>query len=535
MNRHLLFLWYCLILFGIACANAGKTRDLALCDSITKDGVTWRFASPIQVGQFVTGDYYVVGKATVISITPNPAGGRNGSVCNPPLAIGSGFDDRVIEDRFREQLRVYPPLSLNPGDVLLSSISIDSLGSIHSWLKESEVPLSPVKSISILTCLEHAVTADAFRPSYGDTTCKLYYADSLRRYLLPKLKSAGEVPNISEFTEHFRRPWVDICQFSFDVPVEYQPAYGREVGRAVGMASLMLMLDIGNSEKETLLIGLVQYGIDLWGIIRNGYDPWVALGGHGSGRKWPVIFAGILLGDTAMAQPTRTYPDMEFSEDMQTIYGSGWTGATALYAGHMGVHNGQPVSTKEGWGPYEHLQPSEWVNNLGEEYRRCCTSIAWIGEALAARLMGAIDKWNHPPFFDYCDRWMTEDDSEYVQIIKNVRGWDFSAQYMRQRQCWDIFVEQMWAKYRTNSSVKTSLIPFGQVLPRQRALFMLAPDRRKALSMLRELVKKYGEVTIFQCSGKTILRVTKENLSDCNTIFARKPTGIYYLEFQKKL
>jgi hypothetical protein len=29
-------------------------------------------------------------------------------------------------------------------------------------------------------------------------------------------------------------------------------------------------------------------------------------------------------------------------------------------------------------------------------------------------------------------------------------GWDYSKDWVRQRQCWDPFVEDMWARYRSN-------------------------------------------------------------------------------------
>jgi hypothetical protein len=85
---------------------------------------------------------------------------------------------------------------------------------------------------------------------------------------------------------------------------------------------------------------------------------------------------------------------------------------------------------------------------IGEDYRRCCTSISWVGEALAARIMNALELWNHPPFFDYVDRWMTENDSEAVATIQQERGWDYSAKWQRQGQCWDKFVQNMWTAYR---------------------------------------------------------------------------------------
>jgi hypothetical protein len=62
--------------------------------------------------------------------------------------------------------------------------------------------------------------------------------------------------------------------------------------------------------------------------------------------------------------------------------------------------------------------------------------------------MKAESAWNHPPFFDYADRWMTEDDTDHIRIIREQRGEDYSASWARQRQAWDPFVEQMWAAYR---------------------------------------------------------------------------------------
>src|ERR1700692_3248314 len=61
------------------------------------------------------------------------------------------------------------------------------------------------------------------------------------------------------------------------------------------------------------------------------------------------------------------------------------------------------------YGPYEQLQPVNWplINGneqLGEAYRRCCTSVSWVGEALTIHLLHAESVWNSPAFFDYVDR-----------------------------------------------------------------------------------------------------------------------------------
>lgn len=84
---------------------------------------------------------------------------------------------------------------------------------------------------------------------------------------------------------------------------------------------------------------------------------------------------------------------------------------------------------------------------IGENYRRCCTSVSWIGEALAARLIGVEKYWNHPAFFDYVKRWMTEEDTEHIETIKEQTGVDYNKSWAKQGQAWDKFVENMWHKY----------------------------------------------------------------------------------------
>jgi len=111
------------------------------------------------------------------------------------------------------------------------------------------------------------------------------------------------------------------------------------------------------------------------------------------------------------------------------------------------------------YGPYEQSQPSTWQiltppgEQLGEAYRRCCTSVSWVGEALAVHLLNGESVWNYPAFFDYVNRWMTEDDTLAVAEIKAQSGFDYSASWDRQKQTVDwldgevsqpSFIDDMW-------------------------------------------------------------------------------------------
>src|ERR1039457_5340838 len=55
--------------------NAPATPQLdalPLKESVSEYGITWTFEKPAPVGQFINGDFYVVGPATVAKIDPAP-------------------------------------------------------------------------------------------------------------------------------------------------------------------------------------------------------------------------------------------------------------------------------------------------------------------------------------------------------------------------------------------------------------------------------------------------------------------------------
>jgi hypothetical protein len=308
----------------------------------------------------------------------------------------------------------------------------------------------------VLTCVAQPLSADAFRPAYCDSEQKIYYARQLRRELLLKLPRPADTPDLLTWLRVFERPWINPGFFGFEQPMENMPHYGQWVGQAQSVGGLMLLLDFPNEAREPLLINMVQVGIDYWGLVRNGHPGWQGHGGHGSGRKFPIVLAGLLLGDQEMAAPTRTFPLVNFGEDNQTTYGRGWTGATALFAGHSGIQSNGKVE-RPNWGPYEHLPPSQWTQgNLSSEgYRRANTSSSWVGEALVLSLLHAETNWNHDAFFDYVDRWMSEDDREHrreiMQHWPTERLTDKDA-WTHQGNTWEPFVKTMWNRCRPLSS-----------------------------------------------------------------------------------
>ena len=461
--------------------NAPKTpalEDLPLKESVSQYGITWTFDGPARVGQFVNGDWYVVGQVTVKSIDPKPLFGeevpqselggekvasamRNGSMLNPPARHEAGLDSGT-KNFYRANLAARLPIAMKPRDTLVSSISIKQGEKVKFVYHASGARLqhdnSCTRVVAVLTCVAEPLPADAFRPGYSDRQGKVYLARNLRRNQLTSLPRTPGAPDALEFAKVFQRPWFNPCFFGFEQPMENMPQYGQWVGQAVSNAGLLLCMDFKPQEKERLLLNFVQVGIDYWSMVKNGHPGWQGWGGHNSGRKFPIVFAGWILGDEEMASPTKGFPKCEFGEDNQTRYGEGWTGAKAVFAGHSGISSATGKAPRPQWGPYEHMHPSLWDqpgqrNAQSEAYRRSNTSCCWVGEALAMRILKIEKQWNHDAFFDYVDRWMTEDEKSFRAEISKKTGdknlINDAKTWCHQGYTGEAWIRTVWDKYRT--------------------------------------------------------------------------------------
>lgn len=451
-----------ILLLTILCWNAtAQSAKVDLRKEISQYGITWTFEKPVKSGQFITGDWWVIGPVKIVKITPVPGPinidnnklinnrwgdtslkidtrMRNGSMIVYKTGYTQGYDSR--NGSYRDTCSIHLPFELGVNLSLVSTISnetlpVDNFCKNIMWDNEKQSRVT-LKTAAILTCLKEIPPADAFRPPFAGTEKPVFRAKNIQWNLLPQLKPVGEVPSWTEFEGYFSRCWIDHLM-SWEqqelVPNENMPNYGREHARIVSIASTMLLLNVPKEQKEKLTIGLIQHGIDLYGTAMTG-GYWNEGGGHSSGRKWPILFASIMLNNSDI----RNLPESAvFHEDTQTYYGKGWFGQTVLW--QMITHHGPRE-------PYEEKTPDTWEkwDKTSESYRICCNANAWVGTALAARYFKAIQYWKHDAYFDYVDRWMREDDP-----YKEARG-----KYPRpsgETTTFDPFVTSMWKSYRQNA------------------------------------------------------------------------------------
>lgn len=422
-------------------------------NAVSQYGITWSFDRSYQVGQFAGGDWWVVGPVVVTSITNDwhayPGDGFDGSMVNPPTDASHGYDHRLAGYDASLNVQLQLPLTLQPDSSLVSTVS---------WLEGEEgcpnisggthAPRPVLKTGTILTCLSRPPPLNSFRPAYCGSTKKIYQTSQVRKNLLPSLVPVSNTPSLIEVERYFERPWLDhINNYpgSHLHPSENLQEYGRELSIEVGIGALMLLLDenvIG--DKATLLNSYVQVGIDLYGILDNG-GFWPSNGGINQGRKWPVLFAGLMLNDPAMlaigqlpinkpGSETGSYPlgQAYFHEDGDTFY--------VAQEDIDRVHSPDPRSeyipyrTEDlgmpEWG-IRHSSRPEGDNRNYDAIYRANNGQSYVGWCLAARILNQIVAWNHNALFDYVDRWMNE--------ISGDRWQDKTR---------NVFVMNMWQAYR---------------------------------------------------------------------------------------
>ena len=413
---------------------------------IEQFGITWTFDKNLstdgagdtyQYGTFVNGDYWVVGPVTIIGINPpSVSGGRemHGAMINtiPGWRAPQGWDSSI--NYYDSSLNVAldvgindNSLELSPGSSLVSAISLES----------GYDPL--LRTAAVLTVLNSAPPDGSFRPAYAGTDKTIKFNKNQLNYsLLQSLTPVPSAPSLQAVERYVERPWIDHQKgWSGKVilPAENMSNYGRDISGQVSEAALMLHLDFTNQEKETLLIRLVQVGIDLYGLVQNGLE-WPSDGGHASGRKWPILFAGIMLDDNNMKNigqvsgdyldygdygPGNPPPDyVSFGEDDQTFFVAAENIGTMVPYNNPTHYYGNDTttSTDEQYISGDELLP-EWGirhattlqydrKNWNANYRSMHNVHNWGGFLLAAHMMeeaaSAKTLWNHDALFDYMDR-----------------------------------------------------------------------------------------------------------------------------------
>lgn len=449
-----------------------------MTDQISRHGVTWQLDQEYMAGQFITGDWWVVGPVTVTSVSPGPQGRLTGEDDNDLTGeAGLRVDDRMrhgsmvltdvtTDHAYDSRARFYNPdraivypYSLAANRSLISSISGVHTGGADMGDLADGAGTRVLESASVLTCLDEEPPEDAFRPCYwGTDKSKIVRASDIQWEHLLNLTPSPGVPSPVEYARFFERPWLDHMQAywvgQFMWPWMNQPGYGRGYAAVVGTAGLMVNCNFTEAQKRPIVHGLIQLAIDLAGMLKADSCYRVS-GGHGSGRKFPIVFAGMMLGGDpyfsfdADAVGADVGPDGEglpqglFGEDASTYWGQTYYGAPACF--QMVGYSAEVPSHQENPPPYV------GDDATSEGYRLCCTVGAWAGQALATLLMSGRAAWNHDSYFQVVDDWMADPDPYAANRGEHDRPDDW-----QETHAWHPWATAMWNTYRSTVPVQAN-------------------------------------------------------------------------------
>ncbi len=430
--------------------------------------ITWTIDGYERFGRYANGDFWIydatsIALTTIDPISTNAAGWiKNGSMVNPdPTVASQGYDNSTSPLGYSAALNVALDNDF--------PITINTESSLVSAKSSSEGARPQLTDVSILTVVDTVPGTGDFRPPYcgSDKTSNYnvsaFVTQDVYDSILEKLTPATGVPSQGTVERRVQRPWLEHITGSSGEDIRptnnyftgygTNPTYAEYVCEKSGDVALWLHCNYSDAVKKTTLTGYVQIGIDYYGIITaGGTNLWPPGGGHGSGRKWYIIFAGLVLDVAAMRDIDG---DADFGMDDQSFAvasgdvlsfpytkgtfqhsgGSFWgkredlSGTSKEYLEYVDYHLDMPE-----WGIKHLTTPLQDGANWNTNYRTCCTAVAWYGEVLAALITryGEADwgktLWNHDSIFDYMDRYDNVDGTVNSTFQENM--WDdFRANY----------------------------------------------------------------------------------------------------------
>ena len=136
---------------------------------VSQNGITWTFDKDYTIGQFVNGDYWVLGPVKITSISAT-----GGSMVNP-MPQKQAYDDSLTGSFNVAYVNpVTVPLTLQANSSLVSTnltTGNEAGASIVNGLRRPSI-----KDAAVLTVLASAPPANSFRPPYCGTAKPIYSA-----------------------------------------------------------------------------------------------------------------------------------------------------------------------------------------------------------------------------------------------------------------------------------------------------------------------------------------------------------------------
>ncbi len=127
---------------------------------------------------------------------------------------------------------------------------------------------------AVFTIVDAPPPAGAFRPPYTNVELDSFTVDQLNWQRLTNMPALDSAPAWATHEQRTERVWIDHKPYwsgRYIQPSNNMVAYGREIAQHFNEATLTLLMDHPQHEKEQTLINLVQIGIDFYGNILSAH------------------------------------------------------------------------------------------------------------------------------------------------------------------------------------------------------------------------------------------------------------------------
>lgn len=277
-----------------AADDPGAMRSSIMYKSLTPGfDISFVFDKEYRCGRYANGDWWVVadpatGTAVLKQITPDYKDGQNGWCVNPGLEVTQPYDKRS-RLKFDPSLIPALPYKARAGESIVKAAS-SPVKILHSYIRYA--------AVLTVVAAPPENPSETFRPPFSGTYKPLFSTRSLKTDLLPALAKPPHAISekiAEERTANVRLDYSSHWAGPDTAPADATHCWGAEMARNDAEVFLWLCLDNPVEKKLKTLIGMVQYGIDLYAARRLGCS-WVSGGGgNGAGRLLPLTFAATLL------------------------------------------------------------------------------------------------------------------------------------------------------------------------------------------------------------------------------------------------
>lgn len=539
----------------------------------------------VRVGRWTDPTLTVVDTAYTGPSSPAPGEYRNGTMKNPQGGGVLGPNDETVLDLnktrtgydsrsslFAAGAFLAFPLTLSPGDALVSTRSNPPApnpqvppctvpGTPWETVRPGWCTKSPVRNAGVLTCVGQVPPYGAFRPPYSMpfpaarnalvplTTAMIDWS------VLPRVAphpNAAQHPRPAEVAPLFTKVWLEHVSgenMGDEVaPSDHMAGYGVPNRESISTAALVAMINPDaplvpdgpslvpprNQAFLQLVYGMLQIGIDNWGLMQQHQHSFEGSGGRVGGRKFLVAFAGKMFGVHAYAGTggeggmrgpwtmtrvlggvTTTVP--RWKEDRQYFEAPSTATASALQRGDWDWM-GSPwlfgnKRSDRGW---QDLPPAQWTaeQRRTESYRICCSPPPNVGLTLALRMLGMEEVWDNRAFFGFVDRYMIlEHLTAKLELLAVGIGTRSSGTYHRwpgdanAHSAQPIFTLEMWDanRWRANQAgvwMKPDSTTFVDEIDRGPAL--QCPEARRPV-LLTQMPPRVGTDMLFEIYSNEVI------------------------------